>query len=155
MLDINCSYDESPDTTVDIISRCQKYDYNNFDGSIFDKNSSILNLNIRRVKFKLDELDVWLTNVNCKPSVICLSETWCQTTSSIASLPGYNVISLPCLNRKRESVCMYICNHVRFKVVNIPVKFCTFEHLAILIEINTKQVLCVTVHNPSSSASDF
>ena len=41
MLDINYPYDESPDTIVDIISRCQKYDYNNFDGSIFDNNFSI------------------------------------------------------------------------------------------------------------------
>ena len=29
MLDINYPYDESPDNIVDIISRCQKYDYNN------------------------------------------------------------------------------------------------------------------------------
>ena len=65
MLDINYPYDESPDTTADIISRCQKYDYINFDGSIFDNNFSILNLNIRSVKFELDELDVWLTNLNC------------------------------------------------------------------------------------------
>ena len=58
MLDINYPYDESPDTTVDIISRCQRNDYNNFDGSLFDNNFSILNLNFRSVKFKFDELDV-------------------------------------------------------------------------------------------------
>ena len=122
MLDSNYPYDESPDTTVDIISRCQKYDYYNFDGIIFDDNFSTLNLNIRSVKFKLDELDVWLTNLNGKPSVICLYETWCQTTSPIASLPGYYVVSLPSLNRK-GGVCMYISNHVRFTVVNMPGKF--------------------------------
>ena len=155
MMDINYPYDKSPDTIVDIISRCQKYDYNNFDGSIFDNNFSIINLNIRSIKFKLDEPDVWLTNLNGKPNAICLSETWCQTTSPIASLPGYNVVSLPHLNRKGGGVCIYISNHVRFTVVNMPVKFFTFEHLAILIEINTKQVLCVTVYNPSLSACDF
>ena len=155
MLDINYSCDESPETIVDIISRCQKYDYNNFDGSIFDYNFSILNLSIRSIKFKLNELDVWLTNLSCKPSVICLSETWCQTTSPIASLSGYNIVSLPRLNRKGGVVCMCISNHIRFAVVNMPVKFCMFENLAILIEINTKQVLCVTAYNPSSSACDF
>ena len=93
--------------------------------------------------------------MNCKPSVICLSETWCQTTSPIASQLGYNHVNLPRLNRKGRGVCMYISNHVRFTVVNMSIKFCTFEHLAILIKINTKQVLCVTVYNPSSSACDF
>ena len=82
-------YDDSPETTIDIVNRCQLYDYINYDDSVFNNKFGLVNLNINRAINKLDEITVWLESLSQKPSVIFLTETWLHITSLSVVIPGY------------------------------------------------------------------
>lgn len=134
MLNINYPYDDSPDTVIDLISRCQCYDYASFNASQFINTLTIFHLNIRSVTNKIDQLCVWLSKLVSKPTVIFLSETWSHDTSPTLILPGYNIVNVPRMKGIGGGVCVCIDSSIRFEVIPISCTYMTFECAAVSID---------------------
>ena len=67
-------YDDSPKTQLSLVNDAQ-YDFKKFDSNIFLDKLFVAHLNIRSALSKMDELYTWLTILEYKPSVLCLTET--------------------------------------------------------------------------------
>ncbi len=138
MVTINYLYDDSSDTLLEVIARCQRYDYASFNASSFHNAFSVLHLNIRSVTDKIDELNVWLSKLVAKPDVICLSETWSHVASPTLTLLGYNIVSIPRSDRRGGGVCVCIDTSMRYDI-HIAPTYTTFE--CAIVSLN-KYLLC-------------
>ncbi len=150
-------YDESPDVVADLMSRCQLYDFFNFDCKMFVNNFSLVHLNINRAEHKLDNLSSWLASLPCVPNVICLTETWFRTTSPPAVLPNYSVHSVPRATGEGGGICIFVQNDVNFSVLNLQHNaFITFEYAAITISTVGRPTMLIAIYRPpSTSIKDF
>ncbi len=107
-LTFNYPYDDSPETHIELLSRCKEYDFSQFDSSMFTSMFSLLYLNIRSAPSKLDELNIWLSSLSAKPNIICLTETWFQSNAPSGSLPGYSIVNVRRVSCKGGGVCLYM-----------------------------------------------
>ena len=112
-------YDDSPETAIDIVNRCQLYDYTNFDGSVLNNKFGLVNLNINRAINKLDELAVWLESLFHKPSVIYLTETWLYDTSLSVIIPGYKTFNLTRTTGMGGGICFLVKSNIGCPVLTL------------------------------------
>ena len=66
---------DSLETRQLLLSRCCIYDFLAFCGSICNGHFSIIHINTQRSLHKMDERCMWLSSLQIKPNVICLTET--------------------------------------------------------------------------------
>ena len=108
-----------PDCDIDNLSNLTEYVESHKLQTITSNNSfkntfTVLFLNIRSIVNSLNfsKLEAILSNMNCKPDVISLTETWIQPSSSgpYKNLNGYNFVS-NCRNScKGGGVAFYFCD---------------------------------------------
>ena len=135
-------YDDSPETSIDIVNHCQLHDYINFDGYVFNNKFCLLNLNINRAINKLDELAVWLESLSHKPSVICLTETWLHDTSLRVAIPGYKTYKFPYTTGMSGGRRFLFKSNIVCSVSTLTYDaFVSFEYAALSFIINGRAIL--------------
>ena len=84
-------------------------------------NNWLLNVNIRSLNCNFDEFQLLVDSFQCKPTVICLTETWLNTSSdmNVFALEGYfPILSQPGLTRN-EGVAIYIHKSLFFEQIRV------------------------------------
>jgi hypothetical protein len=148
LLDFVYPYDDSIDACTELYSRCNKYDFCDFDSKIFCDKFSIIHLNIRSAAPKFDELAIWITSLLYKPSIICLTETWFHVDLPPCSLPNYDIINVP-RHARGGGVCMYINNSIKYSNLNITILHDSFECACILISSKPRASVVIVVYKVS------
>lgn len=149
-------YDDSVDVNNELLSRCQKYDFLNFNSRLFLDKFSIVHLNIRSALHKMDELNIWLTSLLNRPNVVCLTETWFQPCMPCPVLPAYESVNVPrpACKGNGGGVCIYVAEGIKYSTLNVSV-YNSFEYACVLIECHSKPLLVSVIYNPSSSQVTF
>ena len=79
-----------------------------------DSNFSILHLNVRSLRNKVDDLALLLANLNIKFTVIGISETWLQNEQHDVDIIGYEFIRKNRPDRSSGGVGLYLSNNLDF-----------------------------------------
>ena len=108
LTEVNYPYDDSADVNNEILTRCLKYDFDTFNSKLFTDKFSVVHLNIRSAVTKFDELAAWVSGLQYKPSVLCLSETCYSSHMPPCVLYGYNIINVPRASGIGGGVCIYV-----------------------------------------------
>ena len=134
------SFDLDPDTKLrDLFSDdCEyfiDYQFNDMlsseDSRICDR-FSLLNLNIRSLQCNAGKLTDLLSNVNLKFSLIGISETWLNDSSSSVDIDGYSFVHKSRENRSSGGVGLYVSSNLNFKF-----------RLFLIFRCQTSQNLCL------------
>lgn len=98
----------------------------------------ILYINIRSLNAKFEKLEVFIDNLNIKPSIIVLSEKWFVQHSNFYNLAGYNSFYNNSFINKADGVCMYIKNNISAETDTIV--------------IDRLNLLCSNINMPDGSS---
>ena len=130
------------------LARCSHYDVLTMNGAI-SNSFSILHWNNCRISKKFDEFNTLLNGFVCKPSIICLSETWYKLDVPVCPLIGYNVVNVSRIFQG-GGVCIYVQESYMYST-HTPVQATTIKYA--MITMQQPNPLCtITVYKPPSSA---
>lgn len=126
--------------------------FNSFISNLKFKNPfSIMHLNIRSLRAKIDHLHAYIKLLQACFSVIALTETWLNDESSSSySLPGYTFVCANRQNRKGGGVAMFIRSDLTFTFRN-KLQSCDDDLETVFIEIHNdsgKNLLVGTIYRP-------
>ena len=118
-----CSFDLDPDTNLrDLFSDdCEYFIEDQFNDMLSSEDSricdsfSLLHLNIRSLQCNASKLTDLLSNVNLKFSLIGISETWLNDSSSSVDIDGYSFVHKSRENRFGGGVGLYVSSNLNFK----------------------------------------
>ena len=114
-----------PDCDIDNLSNLTEYVESHKLQTITSNNSfkntfTVLSLNIRSIvnSFNFSKLEALLSNMNCKPDVISLTESWIQPSSSgpYKNLNVYNFVSNCRSSYKGGGVAFYVKDKFHFNI---------------------------------------
>ena len=110
-----------PDVHFNINSRCDYFNEDKLNNILSnegqsDSNFSLLHLNVRSLRNKVDDLTLLLANLNVKFTVIGISETWLQNDSHDVDMIGYKFIHKNRPDRSGGGVGLYLSNNFDFKM---------------------------------------
>ena len=117
------SFDLDPDTNLrDLFSDdCEYFIEDQFNDMVSSEDShicdsfSLLHLNIRSLQCNASKLTDLLSNVNLKFSLIGISETWLNDSSSSVDIDGYSFVHKSRENRSGGGVGLYVSSNLNFK----------------------------------------
>ena len=127
-----------------------------FDSSTFNNlqldngsNFSVIHLNIRSLKKNGETFEAYLSTLNCKFDVICLTETWSKDIELINDfLDGYSVFSST-RRRNGGGSAIYVKNSFKCSVVSeLTVNESYIESVFIKINSPTAQSIIGSVYRP-------
>nr|CAB3263137.1 uncharacterized protein LOC104265527 [Phallusia mammillata] len=106
------------------------------------------------------KLESLIANMNIKPTVICVNETWIkQKKPGIhCYLPGYNFISNSHVITTGGGVGLYVDNKIPHSLCNdlTIMKEKTFESLFIQFEVSNTKIVCGTIYrSPGQDGSSY
>ena len=115
---------------------------------------NFLNLNIRSLNKKFEQLTSLLDNIDLCNFIIGLTETWLQDQPhSLFSLSQHNLIFNNRTNKRGGGVAMYVPDHLNFKVLS-DINTMNLAMEVVFIEIvlqNKKNIVVGTIYRPPSS----
>ena len=117
------SFDLDPDTNLrDLFSNeCEYFNEDQFNDMLSSEDSricdsfSLLHLNIRSLQCNASKLTDLLSNVSLKFSLIGISETWLNDSSSSVDIDGYSFVHKSRENRSGGGVALYFSSNLKFK----------------------------------------
>ena len=117
------SFDLDPDTNLtDLFSDdCEYFIEDQFNDMLSSEDSricdsfSLLHLHIRSLQCNASKLTDLLSNVNLKLSLIGISETWLNDSSSSVDIDGYSFVHKSRENRSDGGVGLYVSSNLNFK----------------------------------------
>ena len=117
------SFELDPDTNLrDLFSDdCEHFIEDQFNEMLSSEDSricdsfSLLHLNIRSLQCNASKLTDLLSNVNLKFSLIGISETWLNDSSSSVDIDGYSFVHKSRENRSGGGVGLYVSSNLNFK----------------------------------------
>ena len=117
----------------------------------------IICVNIRSLSNPLNfsKLESFVYNLNAKPDIIAVTETWIQNNSAgiYCNLENYNFIS----NSKKIAKCgevgLYIKNCYKFNLIDelTIMNKKIFESIFIKIQLDNKNLFCVNIYRSPSN----
>ncbi len=120
---------------------------------------SLLHLNIRSLPAHTDELKNLLASIDCKFSVVGISETWLSDSYTNVDLDGYNFIQNCRHGRAGEGVGLYLDNSMVFKMRD-DLSLDGLEHVeSLFVEICRNKgkgiIVGIIYRPPSQNVDDF
>ena len=117
------SFDLDPDTNLRGLfsDDCEYFIEDQFNDMLSSEDSricdsfSLLHLNIRSLHCNASKLTDLLSNVNLKFSLIGISETWLNDSSSSVDIDGYSFVHKSRENRSGGGVGLYVSSNLNFK----------------------------------------
>ena len=118
---LTCSDDLDPDLHFNTNSRCDYFNEDKLNNILSkdgqsDSNFSLLHLNVRSLRNKVDYLTLLLANLKINFTIIGISETWLQNDSHDVDMIGYEFIHKNRPDRSGGGVGLYLSNNCDFKV---------------------------------------
>lgn len=77
----------------------------------------MFHLNARSLKTKLDEVDLFLNDLNYSFDILCFTETWFSSDDECAFLDGYDCISVCRAFKRGGGSAMYIRSHFKYNAL--------------------------------------
>ena len=117
----------------------------------------VLHLNIRSIANKFDQFKRLLDNLNIKLNIIGLRETWLNDytcTNDIFELPKYNYVGINRTNKRGGGVCIYVADHLQYKICKDLNTSIEDSIESIFIEISTsagKNIIVGVIYRPPNN----
>ena len=116
----------------------------------------ILQLNIRGLSSKLDELKQLLRNLadSKKPDIVLLSETWLNKNSPKITVPGYRLFNIHRTHKKGGGVSVLISSAIksRHKTVNIELETIELCLVEIKLEHSQRNIVVGSLYRPPNTS---
>ena len=136
-------------------------DYHNTEDKI-QKTSldiSILQLNVRGLVSKKDELELLLKNIerSSMPEVIILCETWLTPSSPMINVTGYDFVGKNRTHKKGGGVGLLISKSVKFKLrTDIEIEDINCENCFIELKLDSGNIVVGSIYRPpNTNIKDF
>ena len=168
-IDLKTIINDDEDPSSSLLTTSHYYDIDELKSCnplLQDNNFNLLNLNIQSLNSKIDELLIFLNDLQnnnlCKFNILTLQETWLKEHESIA-IPGYNVANKVKLNSNiGGGLAIYIDDTYDFKIRNDILVPSTNQHKYdyLFIEVfpnklKSKSIIVGTVYrSPGFNSND-
>ena len=141
-IDDNCDYHDTEDK---------------IEKSVLD--ISILQLNVRGLASKRDELELLLKNIekSSMPDVIILCETWLTPSSPTLNVNGYDFINRHRTHKRGGGVGLLIANHMKYRLrPDIEVADTSCENCFVELKVDSGNIIVGSIYRPpNTSNKDF
>ena len=135
------------------------YDSNKFNTLLNHNNDnfSILNLNIRSLTANIDILNAFLCSLNIKFDVLCLTESWLNSsTKDLIHMNNYNSVHSLRPFKRGGGVSIFINNNISYKLIeSCSLSLPYIESLFVILEYRGKRVIIATIYRPPNSNHDL
>ena len=118
---------------------------------------SLLHLNIRSLTRNIDNLDLFLSNITKKFTVIGISETWLQTSDHNCDIMGYNFVHSHRKNKTGGGVGLYLDSALEF-ITRSDLSFNDSRIESLFVEIcrpRSKNILGIVYKPPHQCINEF
>ena len=120
---------------------------------------SILQLNVRGLASKRDELELLLKNIekSSMPDVVILCETWLTPSSPPLNFTGYDFISKNRIHKKGGGVGLLISKNVKYRLrTDIEVDDINCENCFVELKLDSGNIVIGSIYRPpNTSNKDF
>lgn len=117
----------------------------------------IIHINIRSIQKNVDELKIFLADLNTEVHIITLSECWLQEGVKVV-LDGFSAVQSTCGLNKASGVMIFVNNKLSFEIINTNNQM-NFDSLFIKIDGQNMQkhstVVGVIYRSPTSDVNIF
>lgn len=99
---------------------CSYYDCPTFNKVYTSENGpfATIHLNMRSVKNKIDDLEIYLDSFTAKFDIIVLTETWLRKDEAPPHIQGYKSITISRENRRGGGIAVYVKNSYQYIVLD-------------------------------------
>ena len=116
---IRASFTQATTNSIADIVNCNYLDVDSYDKRIDESDLIVMQLNIRGLVNKQQDLNTLLTKLRHKVHVIILSEIWLmQSNKMLIKMPGYKLVSKERENKKGGGVGFLIDENLIFREVH-------------------------------------
>ena len=143
----------STNPLLDILD-CNYLDIDSYDKRIAESDLVFMQLNVRGLLNKQDDLNNLLAKIKHKVHVIILSETWLTPTNkNRINMPGYKLISKERATKKGGGVGFLIDENLIFReTLEVSSYNCNMEQITVEIKSNNENILLTSIYRPPNTA---
>ena len=133
---------------------CNYLDIDSYDKKVVESDLVFMQLNVRGLLNKQDDLNNLFAKLKHKVHVIILSETWLTTMNKDRiKMPGYKLISSERVTKKGGGVGFLIDENLIFREIPDVSSFNNYmEQITVEIKGNIENILVTSIYRPPNTA---